>query len=1039
MIVVAAPYLYLQLDSQVRRSVRAKLREGFPGYRVSVNEAQWLPGRGLQVRGVLLQDPSAPKHAQAVVQIDELFLHTTADLADLVAGDTKVRRITLRGLQLTAFERPDGGWTTAGLWPLPNFGGKPERIDVEQSRLAIVSIDHSAGGRRRVLEVHDLRMAAEAEENDAWRVVVKAAAEWCPTITAAATIDESNGTAELKQLAASNLAWSQDLVDRLPEPLRGRLQGARALTARIDVDKKSFCHIDLRGRRPPIWRLAGSLEHGRFWDDRLPWPLHDVGLSFEASSAGVQLSAITARLGDARLRGEASVASGGDFHLAGNIVQLHLTAPLLAAAARWAPDAGRIEREFHPNGEVDLEFVLDQKNGRLTKDVTATCRDLDFTARQFPYRVEHASGVVRLEGDHLTARLGAAAGARPIRIAADLMHPGPLAVGTIDVSGEAIRVTPEVLAALDDGARVEIERLHPQGAFDFVYRLERTPRDERPRHFLQLNLLDGSVRHEAFPYPLTNVRGVVRFQDERWTLGVGDRPLVAAAGDGDVTCRGVLIPQLAARGVDPLLSLAFVAQGVALDGRLHHALPPESQARWAELQPQGVIDFAADFVLADAQSPPHLEVRAQVGRLPVSVRPRSFPYRLERLAGAVTHRDGVTRWKRLEAWHNDTKVSCKGLVEQVADGRSRLMLENLVVDWNARDRELVDALPLQLRDAVTALAPQGWYQLSGVLELLIATPTEPFGANWNLTIDAAAASLTAGVDWTNLYGRLEGFRGRIQGDGFEATGRLTASSAEVWGHQIRGLDGPLVCNSAGVLVGRPATPGASADPLRATLYDGVVEALARYDWSSERYQLDARLNNADLGRFAIDHLPGRQSLLGKADATLRLAGVGPAKTTVTGAGEIHLRDAYLYELPVMVSLLKLLSVRSPDATAFTESRIDYVVQGDVVRFPKIEFLGDAVSLSGDGALRFPDQIDLVFSARLGRRTLPLVGGLLNSSGEQWRLLPVHVQGSLYDPVVTIEAFPTFSDAVERMQTESSGSGGGRPPRLGARGAARSTR
>lgn len=1013
-LVVIAPYLYLHLDSHLRRHVSGVLAGAFPDYHVDLSEAQWLPGRGLRLRGVSLKQRDAGRDARETVFVDEMFLHTKADLADLALGDKQVRRITLQGLRLTAVQRADGSWSTAGLWPLPELGGKPEQIDVLGARVAVVTAD--ANGRNRSLELQDVDFTALRQPGaDLWRIDAHASAAWCDSIQAVAVVDEAGGASAIK-VAATGLAWNKEIAGRLPPTLAVKLRRANELAAEFNVE--AGAKFDLSGGLRD-WRAKGSIRNGSYSPSQLATPIHELQLAFQAGPAGGSVSGARGSFGDASLHGDATWSAGGDFSVEGGVEQLVVTDGLLDALGKFSPEAVQLKEDYRPRGLVDVEFALERAAGRESKRMSAVCRDVSVVCRQFPYPVDHVVGSVQWTDGRLTAALDAVAASQPIRIDAKVFSPGDNGYGTVRISGRAIPVSDELLAALKEDPRREIQRLHPRGDFDFVYQLEKPTPEASDRNYLRLEFRDGAVNHEAFPYPLTGVQGVVEAHDDLWTIGAG-RPLVAEAGDGVVRCRGVIAPNAETRGAAPLLRLAFAAERVAIDNRLYEALPSESRARWDELRPSGDFDFEADFVLENVQAPPQLEVRGKLGNYPAAVHPKFFPYRLDRLVGDVAYRDGKTTWDRLQAAHGETVVSCGGRAETTDAGRVRIVLKDLMLDWSGRDRDLIDAFPPRLRDAIAALNPRGLYQVAGAIELQPETAFDPFFAAWSLNIDAAQAALSAGVELTNVYGRLEQFSGRVNGDAFSTKGRLTASSVDYWGHQFSRVDGPIECNAAGVRIGLPQTARSSADPLRAELYDGVVEAFATYEWGSQHYAVQAKVDNADLGRLAVEHLPGRQSLLGKADATLNLQGTGFAVAGVEGGGAIHLRNADIYELPVMVSTLKLLSVRPPDATAFTESRIDYAIQGSTIRFPKIEFYGDAVSLTGDGAMRLPDQIDLVFSARLGRRPAPLVGRLLDGAGETWRLMPVRVHGSLYDPDVTIEAFPGFADALAPATSDRNG-------------------
>ena len=90
---------------------------------------------------------------------------------------------------------------------------------------------------------------------------------------------------------------------------------------------------------------------------------------------------------------------------------------------------------------------------------------------------------------------------------------------------------------------------------------------------------------------------------------------------------------------------------------------------------------------------------------------------------------------------------------------------------------------------------------------------------------------------------------------------------------------------------------------------------------------------------------------------------GRGAHNLVGRGSVRLSDADLYELPGMVSLLKIIRAKAPDSTAFTESDIDFELNGEHVALRRIDLRGDAVNLSGEGELTLDGATNPVNPAR----------------------------------------------------------------------------
>ena len=95
-------------------------------------------------------------------------------------------------------------------------------------------------------------------------------------------------------------------------------------------------------------------------------------------------------------------------------------------------------------------------------------------------------------------------------------------------------------------------------------------------------------------------------------------------------------------------------------------------------------------------------------------------------------------------------------------------------------------------------------------------------------------------------------------------------------------------------------------------------------------------------------MPGQQDLRGRLGADVELWGQGLTVHGLGGRGRIWLREADVYELPVMVSLLKILSIREPNRTAFSSADMRFTISGPHVYLRPINFNGDAISLLGQG-------------------------------------------------------------------------------------------
>jgi hypothetical protein len=128
-------------------------------------------------------------------------------------------------------------------------------------------------------------------------------------------------------------------------------------------------------------------------------------------------------------------------------------------------------------------------------------------------------------------------------------------------------------------------------------------------------------------------------------------------------------------------------------------------------------------------------------------------------------------------------------------------------------------------------------------------------------------------------------------------------------------------------------------------------------------------------------------------------------------------DARIYQLPPLVSMLKLLSNRPPDTTAFNRCDMKFAIQGEHIHFDQINLLGDAVSLYGNGETHFNHKLDLTFYTLIGPADLPIpfwktIAGHVSQQG-----LQLKVGGTFEHPETSRKALPAVNDMLQHIQSE----------------------
>ncbi len=203
-------------------------------------------------------------------------------------------------------------------------------------------------------------------------------------------------------------------------------------------------------------------------------------------------------------------------------------------------------------------------------------------------------------------------------------------------------------------------------------------------------------------------------------------------------------------------------------------------------------------------------------------------------------------------------------------------------------------------------------------------------------------------------------------------------------------------------------------PLSAKLFqgeanlDGVVHLT-----NPISYELDFNLRDGRLDEVIRDLTDQPQRLEGNLSTFVKLQGEGNNVGTLKGNGGLVLKNAALYELPLMIQVFRSLSVTEPDQTAFNSSFIDFQVFGNRLRLDRVLLEGKSLTLFGDGWLTIEGndpKIDLTMNSRLGnvRNQIPVVSDVIGGAGDQ--IAQIKIDGPLSEASIRQESFPGIKKA-----------------------------
>jgi hypothetical protein len=1024
-----------RLDEEIRARVEAKIAGEYPLLSVKVESAQLLHGRGIQIRGLTITDPNCdPKYAE-LVYVDEILAACDTSLQELLTHEPHVTAITVRRPRLRA-TRLAGTWNTTKLLPLPKFQKTQCPTVVEDASIEICDPACNAGQPLKLshldvtiapdVTAEALTFLPESQTKAPLKVTGQVMCDHFKRVTLDGWFDPAGGVWAFRG-DIERLVITPALESSLPVDVPTRLLSLHdlhgKLTLAYEVTNQRVGGETEPTQLPFRFEIAGKLEEARLEDRRLPYPLTELSAQVHCDDQGVELTDVKALCGAAKL--SASLTRTGwttnaPLVLKARVTQLALDSSLSEALSE---KQRAVWDRFLPSGAVNANFSLTFDGIAWQHDIAAELLNVSVAFDKFPYRVTNGSGHVRLTNRELTVEAFAAAGRQRVDCKAYLVHPGPQFTGWVDIVSEGpVALDEKLLLAMDEKTQKIVRSLSPRGEGKFHFRIDRPDAEQPIEPYLAVALTKTALRYEKFPYPLDTISGNIIWHAGEWTFekfeGSNDSAYVLATGTLKRDARG-----------ESQLHLEFSCADVPLEDDLKQALPEKLQALWSGLSPSGtldqvvaIIDYNCDTKALAVDVKGNKYARPEVvDTRSVSMEPAWFPYRLDHVIGSFHYKNGDIQLKGLKAQHDRTRVSLDGFCQLNPDGGWSFNVDRFHADRVEVDHQLLQALPAKASEVLTKLKLQGPLHVIGSGNVTSDGRTaQPSSATWDVAIDLENGSIDAGTPLNHIHGSVK-LTGSANAQGYTGQGEIALDSVMVRDVQVTQVLGPLSLDGSRILLGAWAKQTRQGPPrqITAKVFEGTVASDAVLALNDEgAFEVQASLTDASLARIASEMVAQRSKITGKAQGYVKLAGTRQGRHTWNGGGVVRLRDADIYELPVMVALLKVLSIREPDKTAFNTADLDYRIQGDHIYLDRLDFHGDAITLKGSGEMDWTRHLNLQFYSMVGRDELqlPVLRPLLGEASRN--LMMITVNGTLDKPDLRREAFPGLNETLQRVFPEA---------------------
>lgn len=959
-IAVAAVAFYLYQHwtdpAVVRVHVLTHLEKMFPGAAISLDSARLRILGGISLNEMHLarrDDDTEVLHIPAAV-----LYH---DKEKLLEGPVKIRKVELDRPRLRLVRNEDGKWNIAGLsgpvqseMPLPTLVIHQGTLILED-RLANKDIPPVEISHVNLTLVNDplptvlidgrarSEVVGELEIHGTWNRVTKEA-------TLSAQVQGMDVSAAMLQRVASNCPNSS---------LQGlQLEGRADIKADLGImpTASNSLSFDVRCRL-----TKGKLQH-----PQLPLPLDDLSATVRATNGQLTIETLQAKSGPAQisLRGSA-MAPCPMKHFEGVLEVKHLQ--LCRELFERLPDKlKRLRDSFAPTGSATLRVSCARRDDHWValhsgepSTLSLLPESLRVSFSRFPYPLERITGALDL--NLLSNRIGVDvvgySGTQPVAIKGYWHGAGKDLDACIDIQAADIPLDEKLLHALRFSAFEKLARsFHARGKGDIKAVIRHTPGAATTfANEYRVFFHDSSVHWDQFPYRLTEVSGFLDIYPGRWEF----RDFQGKHLDATVRVDGKTQSKSTATGNAEWLVVRIGGKNVSADEDLKAAFrpfPPLTRA-WELFQFGGRLDFNAVVQRPiavqgpDAESRVFHEMEVEVESSGGAIQPRFFPLQMTGLSGRLHYHDNRLELTNYRASHGQAQLALKAASVNLGPGGSFFAdLNDLQAQRLLLDDDFVDALPKALKSTVSYIALKDPVQLQTDLKVsMAAAPGSLPDIYWDGKAWLDRASLRTGIDLSEVRG-------------------IVASRGRYWrptpeGRQALALNGNFRLEQATSLkqpfrdvIGHFQVQEQSPEVLtlgvRAPLFGGDLSGEGRFEFGPRlRYELNLTASQIDLQQFGRHNLGPNAQLTGTAVGRLYLNGQGTGLDSLDGNGRLDVPRGHLYNLPLLLDLLKFLGLRWPDRTMFDEAHALFELRSSRVHVSRLELLGNAISLYGNGDFR----------------------------------------------------------------------------------------
>jgi hypothetical protein len=632
----------------------------------------------------------------------------------------------------------------------------------------------------------------------------------------------------------------------------------------------------------------------------------------------------------------------------------------------------RFWKEYSPQGTFDLDCTLNFNNKddkrKLDYLLALDVIDGEATYTKWPFLIKHVNG--KLEFSRKGVFLNSVKG--------DVQNEGQQTHGEIDafigvgnarkrinLSVPNFNITEKLLKMIPDIGEKVWSDYHPEGNIDLAIKYESNDDNSIVDYSAEAICKGIKSRYPNTSYELSNIVGFIKNDGKK----IYFKNMSGYLLNRSKMNRAILDGEMHLKSKEKRFTVSIPNLDLTED--IVKSIPKKGEAIWSKYKPTGQVDFTLDYKgFEDSSKDEYIITVDGKGN---EIEYTDLSIELTDVIGRVVVNKNDVQLKNLRGYtvngDQRARTVCDGVY--ILKSKDKKTLMN-IFDLRVTE-EFLDKFPKQIKRDWFKIDPVGW--VSVVLDDEV---NKKEGKDrHSIIIDAKGCKF-----------RLNNFP-------------LIASDVD---GRISIVDGQLTSRK-----------------INGSYCGGRIQGSIEADISSPEgeYSGEFHFEKVSLPKLMESFVKEQQEWTGVCEGNVEFQGKSSDLKSFSAQGSAELRGGHLAEIPVLLSILKLLNLSVPKKESFHTANLKYSVKDKIVNIEELEVFSDSIELGCIGTVNFDSEINLTVIAGLNRETfsqIPFIGGLMDYvvGGVRKKLTKVQITGTLSNPVTKMIGFKPFTDSVKRI-------------------------